>query len=499
MIIDVKENYFRKYTDEETFKKIINYPTVVDMWKHCVEEYAEDFAIQDGEKYTYAKLEDDASKFRGVLANAGIQKGDKVGVVIPSSYDFAKVFIALATYGAVAVLMPVQLDERTIFGCSQKFGCKAVIYADSLEAKMTIAKAMNVPTIKASEVAEGVGMAEVLAEDPCVVMFTGGTTGRSKGALLTHKAVMAGVVNGCYGTKDVFKQRYFLILPLTHVFGLIRSFLTALYTGSLVYICRDLKNMFKEMAVYSPSILIMVPALAEMALNLSKQIGRHILGQNLKTIICGASAVPPFLIREYDKIGVQMLAGYGLTESANLVSGNGESLRKPESVGLPYPNQQLKIVNGELWIKGDNLMTCYVGEEEENKNAFEDGWFKTGDLVRIDEEGFLYIVGRIKEVIVLESGENVSPAEIEDKFLALDFIADAMVSEDFDEFGKQSLLLEVVPRVGFNVPEEQMRAEINEINSKLLSYQRVTKVVIRDKDFDRTPAMKKIRKVTKHD
>lgn len=494
MEIKVKENHFVEYTDKETFSKIVNYPTLVDMWKNCVKEYSSAIAIQDGEEYTYERLDKDVAEFRGVLANAGIKKGDKVGVVIPSSYNFAKVFLAIETLGAVGVLIPVQLDEKTIFGCTQKFGIKAVVFADELEAKMSVVKAMNVPAIKATETAVAVEMAEVGEEDPCVILFTGGTTGRSKGALLSHKAVMAGVVNGCYGTKDVFGQRYFLILPLTHVFGLIRSFLTGLYTGSVIYICRDLKNMFKEMAVFSPTILVMVPALAEMALNLSKQIGQHILGRNLRTIICGASMVPPFLVREYNKLGVSLLPGYGLTESANLVSGNPEALKKPEAVGFPYPNQELKIVDGELWLKGDNIMTCYVGDEEENKNAFEDGWFKTGDLVRIDEEGFLYIVGRIKEVIVLSSGENVSPAEIEDKFCMLDFISDAMVYEDFDDAGNQTLTLEVVRRVGFNIPESEMRAEINNVNSKLLSYQRVSKVIIRDSDFERTPAMKKIRK-----
>ena len=491
--LKVTENYFKSYTDQETLNKIVMYPTLVEMWEHCEKEYQDKSAILDEREYSYKELGEDIAKYRGVLVNNGVKKGDKVCVLVPSSYDFAKIFFAIETLGAVAVLLPVQLDEKTIFGCTQKFNAKTIVYHDSLAQKVELAASMGVKTLSTKEESEKAPANKVEPSNEAVIIFTGGTTGRSKGAVLTHKAVMTGIINGCYGVKDVFYQRYFLILPLTHVFGLIRNFLTSIYTGSVIFICKNLKNMFKDMAEFSPTILILVPALAEMALNLTKQIGKQILGNNLKTIIAGASSVGAHLIKEYNEIGVTLLAGYGLTESANLVSGNPESLKKPTSIGLPYPNQELKIVNGELWIKGDNIMLRYEGDPEETANAFEDGWFKTGDLVKIDDDGYLYITGRIKEVIVLDSGEKVSPAEVEDKFCALDYIADAMVYEDFDAAGVQQLTLEVVPRVGFTIPQEQMMADLNKINNGLYSYQRVNKIIIRTTDFERTPAMKKIR------
>src|SRR5699024_4929978 len=117
---------------------------------------------------------------------------------------------------------------------------------------------------------------------------------------------------------------------LTHVFGLIRNLMTSLYTGSTLFICRNNKDMFKDIAVFRPDILVLVPALAEMALGLSKQFGRNMLGDSLKTIICGAAFVPPYLIAEYKKLGVSLFPGYGLTESANLVSGNAETETKPD-------------------------------------------------------------------------------------------------------------------------------------------------------------------------
>ena len=488
----IDQNLLAPYTGQENLDKIVLYPSLREMWEHCEEEYKDKVAIVDGQEYTYSQLGKDIAEYRGALIDSGVKKGDRVCVLIPSCYDFAKVFFAIETLGAVAVLLPVHLDDKTIFGCCKKFNSNLIVFHESLEEKVSVARAMGIQTICSNKSGKFAPANEIKPDDECCIIFTGGTTGRSKGALLTHKAIMNGVVNGCYGVKEVFDQRYFLILPLTHVFGLIRNFLTCFYTGSVVFICRDLKNMFKDMARFSPTILIMVPALIEMALNLSKQIGKHILGSKLKTIIAGASTVGAHLIKEFNELGVQVLPGYGLTESANLVSGNPLGISKPTSVGLPYPNQQLKIVNGELWLKGDNILLRYEGDPEETANAFEDGWFKTGDLVRFDEDGFLYIIGRIKEIIVLDSGENVSPAEIEDKFCAPDYIADAMVYEDFDN-GVQQLTLEVVLRTGAKVSEDVVLKELNGINDSLYSYQKVSKIIIRPNDFDRTPAMKKIR------
>ena len=495
-VINVNTNLFEKYTDAETLKKIIKYPNFVTAWERSVQQYASLTAIGDnGNEYTYAQLDEDTAYLRATLLKNGVKKGDKVCLYAPSSYAFVKAFLAIVTLGAVAVLVPAQLDDKTLFGCTMKFGSKYVVYEASLKEKTAIAASQGVCVIDADAAqTEKAAAVEGLTEkDPCCIVFTGGTTGKSKGALLSHGAVMAGIRNGCLGFKEIFNERYFLLIPLTHVFGLIRNLLTSLYTGSMLYICRNPKNMFKEMPVVKPTFLVIVPALAELILTIAKQMGVGVTGGCLKYIVCGASAVSPHLVTEFNELGVCLLGGYGLTESANLVCGNAESLRKPESVGLPYPNQQLKIVNGELWLKGENMMDGYVGEKEENELAYEDGWFKTGDLVRVDEEGYFYIVGRIKEVLVLDTGEKVSPQELEAKFCVLDYLSDAMVYEDFTENGRQILTLEVVPRVGCTVDVETIKADLKAINLKLLPYERVSKIVVRDKDFDRTPAMKKIR------
>ncbi len=489
---------FRKYTDPDTFEKIVETDSVSDMWKRCLAEYGDRTAVTDnGTEYTYARLEDDAAGFRTLISGGT----GRIGIIAPNSYDFVKAFIAVTTLGKTAVLLPPHLDAGTVFGCVMLFGISQLVYAPEFEEKTAVVRARrpDVALITADSLSgEKTPAAEVGPETPCAIVFTGGTTGKSKGALLSNRAVMQGTVNGCYGISEIFGQRYLLILPLTHVFGLIRNLLTSLYTGSNLFICRNSKDMFRDIAVFRPTIMVMVPALAEMALTLSKKFGRNMLGADLKTVICGAAPVSPFLITEYDRLGIKLLPGYGLTESANLVSGNPETLKKPDSVGIPFPNQEFLITEqGELWLKGKNMMDGYVGADE--PDAYEDGWFKTGDLVRLDGDGFLYITGRIKEIIVLPSGENVSPAEVETFFNAPDFIQDTQVFEDENESGARILALEAVPRMTElrDVPPEKIKdyivSELQKINDGLPSFMRVSRITVRDTDFARTPAMKIIR------
>lgn len=489
---------FKKYTDDDTFKRIVEFETVSRMWENCQKNYGELKAISyAGKEYTFSEIENDAADFRTVLKNSGTDKGERIGLLCANSYDFVKTFVAITTSGNSAVILPAHLDEMSIFGCCMKFGLKKIVVQDSLAEKTNVAKAKNISIILTSEkTGQSTQMTQSAGKDECVLMFTGGTTGKSKAAVLTNEAVLQGTVNGCYGYKNVFNQRYILVLPLSHVFGLIRNLMTSLYTGSELFICQNNKDMFRDIAIFKPTILVAVPALVEMSLKLSAQFGKNMLGPDMKYIICGAAAVSPYLVTECRKIGIALFPGYGLTESANLVSGNPESAENPESVGFLYPNQEYRIENDELWIKGKNLFTEYAGEPEENKTAFQDGWFKTGDLVRIDENGFLYITGRIKEIIVLPTGENISPAEVEAKFNQLTLIQDCQVFENIDEAGKHFLELEVVPRASelSKIADEDkgsyITKELEKINSSLPSFQRVSKITIRTSDFERTPSMK---------
>ena len=491
---------FRKYAAAEVFDRIVSDGNLCRMWSRAVAENPDRAAVVfDGRETTYTQLDGEIAALRGALAEAGCRPGDRVALLCQNSTDFVRAFFAVTTAGCTAAVLPPHLPPEAVFGCCMQFGVRGLVCHEPTREKTALlaAKAPAVPVIGASaRGAAGAPAAEVKDTDPCAIMFTGGTTGRSKGAVLSHRAVLQGTENGCYGYGQVFNQRYLLALPLSHVFGLIRNMTTSVFTGSTLFITKNSQDMFRDIAAFRPTILVLVPALAEMALALSRKLGRNLLGESLHSIICGAAEVPQYLVEEYGRRGVTLFPGYGLTESANLVSGNPEPLRKPHSVGLPFPNQELKIVDGELWLKGDNMLDEYIGTEE--KAWTEDGWFRTGDLARIDDDGFLYITGRIKEIIVLDNAENVSPAELESRFNELPFIQDSQVFEDVGENGKHILALEVVLRaaetgsLGEN-PKAAAEEKLWEVNRTLPSAQRVSRIVIRDTDFERSPSMKIIR------
>ena len=483
---------FRKYCDEYTFSQIQEMETIGEMLRRSVYTWPNAPAILYDEKtISYKELDRAVACARTELKKLGLQHGDRLLLHMPNSSRLLTLILAACTSGICAVITPPQLSAATVAQLTGLFGCKAA--AGTEEDSGTF----SVPLLYG----EGAECEESAAEnvsgsDDCLIMFTGGTTGRSKGAVLSQRAVMQGVVNGCYGYSEVFSQRYLMSLPLSHVFGLIRGTLNGLYTGSCVCICKSPQTMFRDAANFQPTQWIAVPAMVEMALSLSRKFAKKMLGDSMKVIICGAASVSPYLIQAWAEQGVSLFPGYGLTESANLVSGNPECIAKPESVGIPYPNQILHIADdGELLLQGKNMLRTYIGTKEQTFD--EEGWFHTGDLARFDEDGFLYITGRTKEIIVLKSGEKVSPAEVEAKFNMLSTVQDCQIYETQNEHGISILALEVVPRMAEMKDRENLREQLmqhlEEINASLPAYQRASRIIIRDQDFERSPSMKILR------
>ena len=489
---------FRKYTDAETFARIVDDGDLCSLWSRCASEYARDTAVvYGGCALTYAELDREIASLRGALAEAGCRPGERIALLCENSVDFVRAFFAIVTLGGVAAVLPPQYHTEEIADCCHRMEISKLLCQPRLTEKCkAVVAGIAVFSTDLRAVTETPAVFPK-PEDPCAIMLTGGTTGRRKGALLSHTAVVRGTMNGCYCEREVFGQRYLLLLPLSHIFGLIRNMLTSVYTGSTLYIAKSPKDLIQDMAAFQPTKIVMVPALAELALRLRKVLNRDIFGPSLKTMITGAAPLPPYLGEEYRKLGITVVPGYGLTEGSNLVSGNGESFHKPDSIGLPYPEQELKLVDGELWLRGRNLLTCYVGTDEP---AFtEDGWFRTGDLARVDSDGFLYLTGRTKEVIKLANGESVYPAELESRFNALPFIQASEVFEAVADNGTHILALEVLlretetARLGPDPAAAAVEA-LWEVNRAQRPAERVSRITVRETDFPRTPSMKIVRR-----
>jgi long-chain acyl-CoA synthetase len=263
-----------------------------------------------------------------------------------------------------------------------------------------------------------------------------------------------------------------------------------------MFTCEDMKATIGKLPAIKPTLLVIVPGICDILAGLCKMYGPQFLGGSLRMIISGAANVPPRLVDIFTKLGVEFCFGYGLTETANLTSANADAITHPTSIGRIYPGQETKLVDGELWVKGDNVFSGYYKDPVRTAEALtEDGWLRTGDLCRFDEDGFLYITGRIKNLIILSNGENVSPESLEEPFYADPCVRDAMVKED-ELNGNQVIAVEILPFMpAFDgKPWEEVEAYMNnlvkKINATLPTTHQIIKVTVRTEDFKRTGSMK---------
>lgn len=492
-------NYFYDMVPASEMEQLRYIPTVPEFLGWIEEKYADLPALNDTvNRYTYKQLCERVARRRTSIAALGLEKGSKIAIFDRNSIDAIELFLAVTSSGMVVINLPAQLPEPAVVGSCRKFGVKAIFVRDEFKPLCGQLEGFGVKVLPAATIAdEATPATPVDKNDTAAIFFTGGTTGAPKGAVLPHRALMRGSFNGCFMPTSILgNQRSICILPLSHIFGLVRSMMSFLYTGAEMYTCEDMKATIGKLPVIRPTCLVLVPGICDILNGLTKLYGPQFLGGELKIIIAGAANVPPRLISEFDKIGVQLLGGYGMTEGANLTSGNIDVKTRPTSVGKIYPEQETKVVDGELWIRGDNVFTGYYGDEASTKAALtEDGWLKTGDLVRFDEDGYLYIVGRIKNLIILANGENVSPESIEEPFYAYNYIKDALVTES-EINGQPCIAIEILPQMQAfaDTPWEQVEALMNkavaEVNATLPTTHRISKVTVRKEDFKRTGSMK---------
>lgn len=492
------DNYFYSMLPTEEMSQVKYIPTVAEFVNWIDSKWGDKPAVSDTLiTYTYSQLCDRVARKRAYLNDLGLKQGDKVAVFERTSIDAVEMFLAITSAGYVAIMLPTQLPIQAVVGCCMRFGVSVLAVREEFRPMLEGAGELPCKVIGSESMADAIApVAQVDKDAPAAIFFTGGTTGAPKGAVLPHRAIMRGAFNGIFAPgPQLGYHRQIGLLPLSHVFGLIKGTLGAFYTGSLWFSAEDTKATIAKLPMIKPTQLTLVPGMCEILRGLAKMYGTGFFGGELKTIISGAANVPPLLIQEFDKLGIQLLAGYGMTETANLTSGNADVLERPTSVGKIYPEQEVKIVDGEIWIKGDNVFLGYYGNPEETAKVLtEDGWLKTGDLGRFDEDGYLYITGRIKNVIILSNGENVSPEAVEEPFYAHQQVRDCLVSED-----DGAIAIDIFPRMEMFDGKEWDEVVaffenlVREVNRTLPTTHQVTKVSVRKEDFKRSGAMKVLR------
>ena len=291
---------------------------------------------------------------------------------------------------------------------------------------------------------------EINPDELRILLFTSGTTGSAKGVCLSQRNVCSNILS-TYGIVKVKRSDlFFSILPLHHTYECTLGFLLPIYSGASIAHCEGLRHITKNLSEFHPSVVLCVPLLLEnvhknIVKNMNKSLPekyrkegenpfnhlpfylkkivrikvKNTLGGRLRVFIVGAAAANPDIVSDFRSLKLNTLQGYGLTECSPLVAGNTDFFQKDDAAGLPIPNVEYKIENpnsegvGEIIVKGPNVMLGYYEDEEKTKQTIVDGWFHTGDLGRVDENGYLYITGRCKSVIVTKNGKNIYPEEVE--------------------------------------------------------------------------------------
>ena len=393
---------------------------------------------------------------------------------------------------------------------------------------------------------EGVanGYAYPAVTDPCrmvEMLFTSGTTGSSKCVMLSEKNIVSVVNNACATVDFSPEDAIVSVLPIHHTYEL-AIMLAGLNYGMNIAINDSLKRVLKNFALFAPTGLVLVPLFVstmnkriwdearkggkEKALRLLIKLSRglrtlHIdlrktffsqitsaFGGRLEKIVCGGAPLNPELAETFSEFGIDISEGYGITECAPLIAVNPYFAPKKGSVGPSVPcctvridadhKNDLGFDEGEIQVKGDNVMLGYYKNPEETAKVFtEDGWFCTGDVGYMDEDGYIFITGRKKYVIVLENGKNVFPEEIEEYLGRLDSVAESVVVGRTKEDGAISLTAIVYPQLDFfkngedhAAIEAAVRADIARMNRKLVGYKQIRDVEFRYEPFEKTTSKK---------
>ena len=352
---------------------------------------------------------------------------------------------------------------------------------------------------------EGEFDVEIDSEKMSSILFTSGTTGRSKGVMLSQQSLMDNAT--CMDMGEPVGTVSLSVLPIHHAYCFTCDILACLCAGATICFNDSIMRLVKNLNIFNPHIILLVPMIIQtISYQLSELSAQHpevpkamlakkVFGTSLHTIYSGGAYLNPALIDEFAQYGIELIQGYGMTEFSPRIAANVRGYVKKESVGVVIPGAEVKIEDGEILVKGKSRMIGYYKDEEETSKALSGEWLRTGDLGYIDEDNYLFITGRKKNLIILANGEKVSPEELENKYNGWLLAKELMV---YSEDGK--IIAEMFPNEDFvklkgitNV-EEVFAKKTDEINAELPLYKRIVKTIVRSSEFDKTASGKIKRK-----
>lgn len=388
--------------------------------------------------------------------------------------------------------------------------------------------------------------AQIDNEEMSIIIFTSGTTGIAKGIMLSHKNICADLMVSPVFVDLDETDIFFSVLPIHHTFECTCDFLMPLYKGAAIAHCEGLKYITKNLQEIKPTYFLAVPAIfdalykaiwkgirkkgkektvrsAMKVSNFLRRFGiditdrlfaeiKSVLGGRMRMMISGGAAINPDILEDLQSFGIHAIQGYGLSEAAPMGALNPQNRPKSNSCGMAFPGFDAKIADpgsdgvGEICLKGDNIMLGYYRNPEATAEVIKDGWFYTGDLGYIDDEGYIVITGRKKNVIIAKNGKNVFPEELEYQLSLYDEIAESMAFETDSEDGTDKIIAAgIYPDWNYMKETYGDRADddeevrkiiweiVDKVNAENPAYKMIRKVNLRHSEFSKNTSKKIVR------
>ncbi len=475
----------------------------------------------------------------------GLVEHKKIAIIGENVIEWVIAYYATLCGGNITVPMDYKLPAEDLCDQLIRCGCDALVYTAKFSSMVEEFKKDEKMPVKhwfciddfdtyinnGLEIYDGGDKSfediEVKPDDLACISYTSGTTAKSKGVMLSHK----NIASNCAAACRAHSGRHVIgFIPLNHTYAWVSALFATYIVIEWGYMCDSIKDIQKDLVKIKPYNFSGVPLVVEtiydkiwktarrtgredvlkkglkisnflMKLGIDKRrkIFKTILdnlGGNLDMIICGSANLDPKYEKGMHDFGIDIFNGYGLTECSPGVTCNRADKFKFGSVGTPLDCCEIKIVNpddegvGEIYVKGTNVMVGYYGDPEATAAAFDGEWLKTGDFGRIDKDGFLFMVGRKKNLICLSNGKNVSPEELEDKLRRIDYVAEVLVyADDKKIIGEFFLNEEDYPDA-----RARLKDDVDKFNRNMPSFKNINKIIIRDTEFPKTTTLKIARK-----
>lgn len=513
--------------------------TMRDLILVCNEKYGEKVCFRYLEKkddiiVTYSQFRQDVEYMATLLHEYGYVDC-KIAILGENSYEWIFAFFAIICGANVAVPIDKELNSEGVRELLIDSECKAIIYSEMYgdiikqlkelddcgcdfismaKIQLLVKEVKSVASCKKEYFVNG----EIDKNTLAAIVYTSGTTGKSKGVMLTHYNFVSNIYSASQYV--AIWGSTVLLLPLHHMFGLVAGLSAVMFYGYPIYINKSIRLLLSDFQKCRPQNLFAVPLIVETLYKniwgTAKKQGRDMLlrkmmrvsdclrkckidlrkilfksviaafGGKLDLIVCGGASLDEKYVREFESLGITILNGYGITECSPIVAVNRNRFNLIGSVGQPLLCNQVKIAeDGEILVKGDNVMQGYYQNDEENTKAFVDGWFRTGDLGYLGKAGELYITGRKKNLIILSNGENISAEAIEKEVYSISYVKEAIAYEEDDR-----IVVEMFLDEGYPDAKETIRKDIQKINERLPYIKNIGRILIRDTEFPKTTTKK---------